>query len=762
MNTNWKLIVAGLAAASLIACGGGEDEQVESHECGENTVEEDGECVPEYPDECGEDEVRDEELGDCVRAPETYCAEGAQLDDTLGVCRADEDLECGDETVEDDEECVPEIQKECGGGTIAFQGECVPDDEVCGDGTEDDDGTCRPAPDVCGEGTTFDFAERHCIPESTLECGGGTTADEDFVCVGTTAFYEALAEDPDLDLTDGEAQPHLELAEPGESVVFVGNIDEPHSDDGEWVQDEDYVEFDAEAGQWLRVTVYSMGLPEPGFVFSTQNGDVDYYRLTDLGAGIEVTREFAIPSDDTQQLTISNLPQMLDEVPPAGGDDWGYVGRIETMETPEADEVELLDGFFDGDIRDLSDNFYHVTEADQAEAAAMFFGVSPDHSEAEFQVWSDEFTHEQTVSIDGAPKALDTSDDAFYLLFDRTHAYGQAIDYEAHVEEGQSAEVGETITEEIALEAGEYVGVFQDNLDESALSASIYDDDGATVASTSNLEVSTAEEGQNSLYWYADSDTDVTLEVENTSGADIDYLVMSTDEDEADAVDGIDGELVEVDYDPTMSRGQRHYFELDIEFNDLLSVSVDGLSSARLELYDENQNLVDDDTDTIITEIDEGHYVLSVEAQGTMSGFTLHIEESQIFELVETSSPSASIPDGGSTSDDLVVDNCPNINEIEVHLDITHSWLSELIVDLEAPSGTSANLHNMEGGSSSDIDDTYPDPDDSANLGSGDDLYDLVGTDGSGTWTLSAEDTTSFFTNFGTINSWTLYLTCEG
>src|SRR3546814_20281447 len=45
--------------------------------------------------------------------------------------------------------------------------------------------------------------------------------------------------------------------------------------------------------------------------------------------------------------------------------------------------------------------------------------------------------------------------------------------------------------------------------------------------------------------------------------------------------------------------------------------------------------------------------------------------------------------------------------ETEVDVDITHSYIGDLRVDLVAPDGSVYKLHNRSGGSSNDIDKTY-------------------------------------------------------
>src|SRR3546814_16190474 len=64
--------------------------------------------------------------------------------------------------------------------------------------------------------------------------------------------------------------------------------------------------------------------------------------------------------------------------------------------------------------------------------------------------------------------------------------------------------------------------------------------------------------------------------------------------------------------------------------------------------------------------------------------------------------------------------------ETEVDVDITHSYIGDLRVDLVAPDGSVYKLHNRSGGSSHDIDKTY--------------TVDLSGASHTGTWNLRGKN----------------------
>ena len=137
------MILFWLAGCTEVECGDGtklngglceaEAQTVElGPECGEGTVEVDGECVEENPLDCGEGTI--EVDGECVEENPLDCGEGTVEVD--GECVEENPLDCGVGTVEVDGECVPESDLICGPGTIEVNGECVIESPVdCGQGT---------------------------------------------------------------------------------------------------------------------------------------------------------------------------------------------------------------------------------------------------------------------------------------------------------------------------------------------------------------------------------------------------------------------------------------------------------------------------------------------------------------------------------------------------------------------------------------------------------------------------------------------------
>jgi len=98
------------------------------------------------------------------------------------------------------------------------------------------------------------------------------------------------------------------------------------------------------------------------------------------------------------------------------------------------------------------------------------------------------------------------------------------------------------------------------------------------------------------------------------------------------------------------------------------------------------------------------------------------------------------IPDNNATgiSSPIVVDRAGNAGTVSVDVDITHTYIGDLIVDVIHPDGTVFNVHNRTGGSSNDINKTY-----SVNVGS---------KAAAGTWSLKVRDRAG--QDIGTLNVW--------
>lgn len=116
----------------------------------------------------------------------------------------------------------------------------------------------------------------------------------------------------------------------------------------------------------------------------------------------------------------------------------------------------------------------------------------------------------------------------------------------------------------------------------------------------------------------------------------------------------------------------------------------------------------------------------------------------------QTNMPGLLIDDNLTVEDLMVVSDAGNIGGLGVGVDITHTWIGDLIVTIEHPDATQVILHNRTGGSADNIVTTYPDLTTPAQS-----LGVLSGKPKAGTWKMIVGDFAGGDT--GVLNSWTLY-----
>lgn len=95
-------------------------------------------------------------------------------------------------------------------------------------------------------------------------------------------------------------------------------------------------------------------------------------------------------------------------------------------------------------------------------------------------------------------------------------------------------------------------------------------------------------------------------------------------------------------------------------------------------------------------------------------------------------------PSGLSIRDSIDVDEAGTVSELEVYVDIEHTYVGDLTVDLVAPDGTSMRLHDRTDGGSDNITAVYHPSEDLTRLASS--LTDAEGLSMEGTWTLVVKD----------------------
>ena len=135
-----------------------------------------------------------------------------------------------------------------------------------------------------------------------------------------------------------------------------------------------------------------------------------------------------------------------------------------------------------------------------------------------------------------------------------------------------------------------------------------------------------------------------------------------------------------------------------------------------------------------VTGVTASDFVLSPDSTGG-GGTTTSAEQ-----FTQTRSPNLAIPDLQTVSDTITVSDSGTATSVSVAVDITHTYIGDLKIDLIAPDGTARTLHNRSGGSTNDIDQTYAPSFGSIPI--------------SGAWKLQIND--NYNADPGTLNSWTL------
>jgi len=93
------------------------------------------------------------------------------------------------------------------------------------------------------------------------------------------------------------------------------------------------------------------------------------------------------------------------------------------------------------------------------------------------------------------------------------------------------------------------------------------------------------------------------------------------------------------------------------------------------------------------------------------------------------------------------------VQAVDVDINISHTWRSDLIVDLRSPMGSQVRLHAQTGGSADNIIGNYP-----GTLSPAASLNTFNGTNAVGNWSLIVSDAAAGDT--GTLNSWGLNIQC--
>jgi len=120
------------------------------------------------------------------------------------------------------------------------------------------------------------------------------------------------------------------------------------------------------------------------------------------------------------------------------------------------------------------------------------------------------------------------------------------------------------------------------------------------------------------------------------------------------------------------------------------------------------------------------------------------------------SNPGLAIPDNNSAGiwDKINVSLGSTVTDIAVYVDITHTYIGDLVVELVSPEETTVVLHNRTGGTTNNLVGWYP-----AELTPAEDLSTLLDQTTDGEWKIHVSDNGSGDT--GTLNSWCVDITYD-
>jgi len=148
----------------------------------------------------------------------------------------------------------------------------------------------------------------------------------------------------------------------------------------------------------------------------------------------------------------------------------------------------------------------------------------------------------------------------------------------------------------------------------------------------------------------------------------------------------------------------------------------------------------------------EGRWSLQVQDMagvdtGTLESWSIQLTSSAAREIAVRRDAAIEIPDNAPAGieDSLRIEEEGLIDDIEIDIDITHSFIGDLRVTLSSPAGMAITLHNRSGGSTDNIIRTYS-PDNTPAL------TNLTGQSFQGEWTLEVMDLANF--DRGKLNGW--------
>ncbi|MEO1655160.1 MAG: proprotein convertase P-domain-containing protein, partial [Bacteroidota bacterium] len=140
--------------------------------------------------------------------------------------------------------------------------------------------------------------------------------------------------------------------------------------------------------------------------------------------------------------------------------------------------------------------------------------------------------------------------------------------------------------------------------------------------------------------------------------------------------------------------------------------------------------------------------------EGVFNSWKLALGLSKATVVEKTEAPGLRIPDNDSLGidRDLEVVESGTVKEIEIDIDLTHTYIGDLSLHITSPQGTQIGLHSRTGGSANNLIKKY-------SLLNTPELNTLKGENISGNWKLHIDDRADVDT--GKLNQWGIKIILE-
>lgn len=285
------------------------------------------------------------------------------------------------------------------------------------------------------------------------------------------------------------------------------------------------------------------------------------------------------------------------------------------------------------------------------------------------------------------------------------------------------------------------------------------------------------------------SDGDVTLTISNlssVSAGEYDFDVTASGQGES-VTRSLTLEILDSATVGSVSLNSPTGSQTDVSIAPTLSwQGVSNVNDYTVEVSDNNNfnnilfSQITDDTSINIPELDENtQYFWRVSASndcssGNFTSANFTTEQINCLGDATSNDTPVTIPDNSVSTQTATVDYTSNNNELvhdlNVSMDITHTWIGDLTISLESPAGTTVLLVDSECGEFDNMSATFDDsgvalscntspPAISGTLQPVEQLSSFVGEDPNGTWTLTVEDSVN--EDGGTIDNVSIEI-CDG